>query len=101
MKIILLPILNVLHIILNMYLWVIFVTVIMSWLTAFGIINPYSQFVKLVQDFLGRLTEPFLQPIRRILPNLGGLDLSPLVLILAVILISDILSRVQAAIAAM
>ena len=98
MDIIILPVLNVIKIILNMYLYVIFASVIMSWLTAFGLINSNNRFIMLVQDFLGRVTEPALQPIRRILPNLGGLDLSPLVLILAVILITDILTRIQLAI---
>ena len=97
MDIILLPILNILRVILNLYLWIIILSVVMSWLISFGIINPYNRFVMMIHSSLSRLTEPLLQPLRRILPNLGGMDLSPLALGLGVILLSDILFRIQAA----
>lgn len=97
MSIILLPVLNILKIILSLYLWVIFGMIILSWLTNFGIINSYNGFVMTIQSFLQKLTEPLLRPIRRVLPNLGGFDLSPLVLVLAVILLRDILTRIQIA----
>lgn len=54
---------------------------IMSWLVAFNVINPYNQFARSVGTFLYRITEPALQPIRRILPDLGGIDISPVILI--------------------
>ncbi len=68
--------------IINIYTWVIIAMVIASWLFAFNIVNPNNQFVRQVQYFLLRLTEPVLAPIRRILPDLGGIDLSPIVLLL-------------------
>ena len=58
---------------------------VLSWLVAFGVVNTRNRFVYLVGDFLHRITEPVLAPIRRFLPNLGGIDISPLVVILLVI----------------
>ena len=68
--------------VLNLYSWCLIIWVIMSWLISFNVINTHNRFVHLVGDFLYRITEPLLRPIRRFLPNLGGLDLSPIVLIL-------------------
>ena len=68
--------------VIDLYVWIIILQVILSWLIAFNVINTRNRFVYLVGDFLYRVTEPALRPIRRILPNLGGIDLSPLVLIL-------------------
>ena len=70
--------------VLNLYSWCLIIWVIMSWLISFNVINTHNRFVHLVGDFLYRITEPLLRPIRRFLPNLGGLDLSPIVLILLV-----------------
>jgi YggT family protein len=58
--------------------------VIMSWLLAFNVVNIHNPFVRQISHVLARLTEPLLEPIRRYLPSLGGLDLSPIVLLLAV-----------------
>ena len=57
----------------------------LSWLIAFGIINTRNQFIQIIVDFLDRITEPVLAPIRRLLPNLGGVDISPLIVILLLI----------------
>lgn len=67
------------------------VQVILSWLIAFGVINPYNQAVRTIWQSLNALFEPLLQPIRRILPNMGGLDFSPLVLFFACIFIQEVL----------
>lgn len=70
---------------LGFYYFLLIVTIIMSWLVAFGIINSYQPFVQSVQRFLYSVTEPALAPIRRtlgrFLPNLGGIDISPIILI--------------------
>ena len=79
--------LGLFDIITRMYMWVVIIYVVMSWLVTFDVINTRNQFVRMVGDFLYRLTEPALRPIRRVLPHLGGVDLSPLVLILLIILI--------------
>ena len=78
------PIIGLLDIILGFYQWVVLIAVIMSWLTAFNVINERNNFVRTVLTVLYKLTEPVFRPIRRILPNLGGLDLSPLVVLLAI-----------------
>lgn len=68
--------------IINIYIWLLIIQVILSWLITFNVLNTRNRFVYLVGDFLYRVTEPALGPIRRVLPNLGGVDLSPVVLIL-------------------
>ena len=93
MDVILVPLINLLIIVMNMLTFAIFIMVVLSWLTMFGIINPYNRFVMLVQEFLNKLLEPMLQPIRRILPNMGGLDLSPIILLLSFYFLSDVLAR--------
>ena len=68
--------------VIGLYIFVVFLAVIMSWLTAFNIVNPRSPIVMQIERILYALTEPALRPIRRVLPSLGGLDLSPIVLFL-------------------
>jgi YggT family protein len=67
---------------LNLYIWALIISAILSILVAFGILDTRNRLVWAVGDFFERVTEPALRPIRRFLPNLGGIDLSPLVLIL-------------------
>jgi len=68
--------------VIGIYIFIVFASVVLSWLVAFNVINTSNRFVYLVGDTLHRLTEPALGPIRRILPNMGALDLSPIVLLL-------------------
>jgi YggT family protein len=68
----------------DLYVFVIFVAVIMSWLFAFNVINRHNRFVDTVWRTCLALTEPALAPIRRVLPNLGGLDISPIILLIGV-----------------
>ena len=79
--------------ILNIFQFVVIAQVILSWLVAFNVVNTRNQFVYLVGNALYQLTEPFLRPIRRILPNLGGIDLSPLVLLLLVFFLRNLLAE--------
>jgi YggT family protein len=67
----------------TLYWWVILLTVVMSWLIAFNIVNFSNPYVRQFNVFLRRLTEPVLAPIRRILPDLGGIDISPIILLIA------------------
>lgn len=69
--------------VIDLYFWVILATVIMSWLVAFNIINGSNPYVRQIGYALRRLTEPLLGPIRRFLPDLGGIDISPVILLLA------------------
>lgn len=77
--------------IVDIFVWIIIIQVIMSWLIAFNVINTSNRFVYLVGDFLYRVTEPVMRPIRRILPNLGGIDLSPLVVLLLLFFAKNLL----------
>ncbi len=78
---------------LEIYLWIIIASVILSWLVGFNVINPYNPAVRAVQTFCYRLTEPLLGPIRRMMPDLGGLDVSPIVLILGLQLFREVVVR--------
>ena len=67
----------------SIYVWLLIASVVLSWLIAFNVVNTGNRFVYQIRDFLHRITEPLLRPIRSFLPNLGGVDVSPIVLILA------------------
>jgi len=82
----------VISIALNFYMWMIILSAVLSWLVAFNVVNTRNPFVAAVGDFLYRITEPALRPIRSFLPNLGGIDLSPLVLILIIIFIQQLIA---------
>ena len=71
--------------VINLFIWAIILSAVFSWLIGFNIININNRLVYIIVDSLNRLTEPFLRPIRNLLPNLGGLDLSPVVVILFLI----------------
>jgi YggT family protein len=66
----------------GMYVIVVIAAVVLTWLVQFGVVNTRNRFVYLLGDFLHRITEPALRPIRNLMPNLGGIDISPIVLIL-------------------
>lgn len=86
-------VLFIILLVLDIYIWLLIAAAILSWLVAFNVVNSRNQFVAMVGDFLYRITEPVLRPIRNVLPNLGGIDVSPVVLILIIILIKDIIGR--------
>ncbi len=69
----------------TLIIWAVILSAILSWLVGFNIINVRNRLVYIIVDSLQRITEPLLLPIRRLLPNLGGIDLSPIVLILLLI----------------
>ena len=77
--------------VLQWLIWIIIIQAILSWLVAFNVINTHNSFVRTVLVTLDRMLDPLLRPIRRILPDLGGIDLSPMVLILGIILIQRLL----------
>jgi YggT family protein len=81
------PLIRVVIAILDLYWWLVIIQAVISWLIAFNVINTYSRPVAMVLDFLYRITEPALRPIRRFVPPFGGLDLSPLILLLIIWLI--------------
>ena len=77
-------ILYVLLRVLDLYQWVIIAVAVMSWLIAFDVLNIRQNFVRSIWNALNAVTEPLLRPIRRVLPNLGGLDISPVILLLII-----------------
>lgn len=83
--------LDVILLALQLYIYLLIAAAVLSWLIAFNVVNTRNQVVAAIGEFLYRITEPALRPIRSILPNLGGIDISPIILILIVILIENII----------
>jgi YggT family protein len=79
--------------VIDLYIWVIIIGAVLSWLVTFNVVNTSNRFVWAVGDFIHRVSEPALRPIRGILPNLGGIDISPLALILLLVFAKQILAR--------
>ncbi|HVC56489.1 MAG TPA: YggT family protein [Stellaceae bacterium] len=75
----------------EIYIWLLIGQAILSWLLAFGVVNRYNRAVSLISDLLYRITEPALRPIRAVLPSFGGIDISPVVLILLLMFIERFL----------
>ncbi len=84
---------TIVDIILQLYTYIIWALVIMSWLLNFNIINVHNEIVRNIWRFITLATEPVLSPLRRLLPNFGGLDLSPIVVLLLIYLIRDVMWR--------
>ncbi len=84
-------IVGVISMAIDIMIWIIIAGVIMSWLVVLNVVNPANQYVGMVYNLINRATEPLLNPIRRFMPNLGGIDLSPLVLILILVFIKYLL----------
>ena len=89
------PLINVVQVALNIYFWVIIISAILSWLVAFNVVNTRNQAVSTIGNALFRLTEPALRPIRRFMPYLGGVDISPVILLLAIYFIQSVLANIQ------
>ena len=79
---ILIRVLNFISYLITLYTWIVIASVILSWLMAFNVVNAYNPFVRTLWNALNAVTEPLLRPIRRIMPDLGGIDLSPIILLL-------------------
>lgn len=88
-----LTLLQILNVLLSVVWWVIVIQAVMSWLIAFNVINTHSDFVRSVWTALERITEPLYRPIRRVLPDFGALDLSPLVVLLVLYILQNIVIR--------
>ena len=83
--------LDVIVMLLQLYIYLLIAAAVLSWLVAFNVVNTRNQVVGMVGDFLYRITEPVLRPIRNAMPNLGGIDVSPVILILIIILIEKVI----------
>ena len=84
------PLIGFIALVIDLYIWVVIAGAILSWLVAFNVVNTNNRFVLSIADMLYRLTEPALRPIRNIMPNLGGIDISPVILILLLLFIRDV-----------
>jgi YggT family protein len=84
-------VLDIIMVALNLYTWVIIAGAILSWLIAFGVVNIRNDLVRSMWNLFLALTEPFLRPIRKFLPNTGGIDISPIILLLGVMLVERII----------
>lgn len=84
------PLIEFIVYVIQLYIWVIIASAILSWLIAFNVVNTQNRFVYSIADMLYRVTEPALRPIRSILPNLGGIDISPVILILILMFIVNV-----------
>jgi YggT family protein len=83
------PFLNLLDTVISLYIWLLIASVVLTWLVHFSVVNPRNRVVHVIGDFLFRITAPALRPIRNLLPSLGGIDISPVILILILVFVRD------------
>lgn len=88
------PLIRILSLALSIYVYLVIASAILSWLVHFGVLNTRNQVVSMIGEFLWRITEPALRPIRRFMPNLGGIDISPIILILIIYFLQMVLQNV-------
>jgi YggT family protein len=88
-------VIDILRILLDVLWWIIIIQAVLSWLIAFNVINTHNDFVRQIWDGMDRMTRPIYRPIRRILPDFGGLDLSLLVVLVGLAILNRILTEVQ------
>lgn len=86
-------VLDVLFLVLNLYVYLIIFAAVLSWLIAFNVVNMHNDIVRAIWNILASLTEPILRPIREIVPSFGGLDISPVILLLLIFLVQNIIQR--------
>jgi YggT family protein len=84
-------VLDVVLLALQIYTWLLIISAVLSWLIAFNVVNTRNQFVSTIWDMLYRITEPVLRPIRNRLPNMGGIDISPIILLLLIFFIERVI----------
>lgn len=83
---------EVIYLALDFYIWIIIASAVFSWLYAFNVVNMRNQFVGMIGNFLHQMTEPALRPIRRFMPNLGSIDISPIILIFGIFFLQRIIA---------
>jgi YggT family protein len=89
------PVVALLLALLDLYWWVVVIAVVVSWLVAFGVLNTYNEFARTIIRALAALTEPVFRQIRRVIPPIGGLDLSPLIVLIAIWFLQYVLVWVE------
>ena len=93
MDAILIALFQVIDLVLGQVVWALILSAILSWLVAFNVVNVRNQFISTVGNFLYRVTQPMLRPIRRYIPDFGGVDVSPVILILVIYFIRSVLRQ--------
>ena len=86
-------VLDIILLILQIYIWLLIAAAVLSWLVAFNVVNTRNQVVAMLGEFLFRITEPLLRPIRSVVPGFGGIDVSPVILILLILLLENVIIR--------
>jgi YggT family protein len=86
------PFLWLIHTLIWLYIYILIAAVVMSWLIGFNVVNAYNPTVRMIWNFLLQITEPALRPIRAVLPNLGGIDISPMILIIGLMFLDLLIS---------
>jgi YggT family protein len=86
-------VLDIILLVLQIYIWLLIAAAVLSWLIAFNVVNTRNALVSGIAEFLYRITEPALRPIRNLLPNLGGIDISPVILILIILFLENVIVR--------
>jgi YggT family protein len=85
------PFLWLIDTVITLYIWILIAAAVLSWLIAFNVVNTRNSVVASIGDFLYRITEPALRPIRSVMPNLGGIDISPVILILGLLFLRNLI----------
>jgi YggT family protein len=85
------PFLWLIDTVITLYIWILIASAVLSWLIAFNVVNTRNTVVAAIGDFLYRITEPALRPIRSVMPNLGGIDISPVILIIGLLFIRNLI----------
>ncbi len=85
------PFLWLVDTVITLYIWILIASAVLSWLVAFNVVNTRNPIVHSIGDFLYRVTEPALRPIRNIMPNLGGIDVSPVILIIGLLFLKQLI----------
>ncbi|WP_205944452.1 YggT family protein [Pelagibius litoralis] len=91
------PLIRIVIVALDIYVWAVIISAILTWLVHFGVLNTSNQIVSMIGEFLWRITEPAIRPIRRFMPNLGGIDISPIILILVIYFAQMVLGNILVA----
>jgi YggT family protein len=86
-------VLDIILLVLQIYIWLLIAAAVLSWLIAFNVVNTRNPVVTTIGEFLYRITDPVLRPIRSLMPNLGGIDVSPVILILIILFIENVIIR--------
>ena len=94
------PLLQIIHILIQVVWWIIIIQAILSWLVAFNVINTYNDFVRQLLFALDKITAPIYRPIRRVMPDFGALDLSPLVALLLIVILQMVIHHAEIQVAA-